>query len=107
LSANSSVQHIFGGVGAYAGGLIVKQAGEGAPLEGFGTVGWLSAGLGLTSWWLAGRLRSAEREHLPEITATELALPAAAEAACDSGEPLITCVDEGAEGELSVPAAMG
>lgn len=97
LSANSSVQHVFGGVGAYLGGLIVTQAGEGAPLEGFGTVGWISAALGLSSLWLAGRLRSGEVEH--EITATALSLPAAAEAACDAGEPLVTCVE--AESQLA------
>ncbi len=91
LSANSSLQHVFGGVGAYAGGLIVKQAGEGAPLEGFGTVGWLAAACGLTSVWLAGRLRSGEQA--PVISATELSLPAAAEATFNAGEPLIACVD--------------
>jgi DHA1 family inner membrane transport protein len=91
LSANSSVQHIFGGVGAYVGGLMVQQAGEGAPLEGFESVGWLSAGIGLSSVWLAGRLRSSEHEDT--ISAAELALPAAAEATFDVGEPLVVCVE--------------
>jgi len=91
LSANSSVQHIFGGVGAYLGGLMVSQAGEGAALEGFETVGWLAAGLGLISLWLAGRLRSGEQDIA--ISAEELALPAAAEATFDVGEPLVACVD--------------
>ena len=91
LSANSSVQHIFGGVGAYVGGLMVNQAGEGAPLEGFEAVGWLSAGVGLTSLWLAGRLRSSEQEDA--ISAAAISLPAAAEATCDVGELLIVCVD--------------
>ncbi|TWU17712.1 Purine efflux pump PbuE [Novipirellula galeiformis] len=91
LSANSSVQHLFGGIGAYVGGLMVSQAGEGAPLEGFGTVGWLAAGIGLISVWLAGRLRSGEQGDA--ISATELSLPAAAEAAFDASEPLIALVD--------------
>ncbi len=91
LSANSSIQHIFGGVGAYVGGLMVKQAGEGAPLEGFESVGWLSAGIGLTSLWLAGRLRNNEQEDT--ISAAEISLAAAAEATFDVGEPLIAYVD--------------
>lgn len=89
LSANSSVQHVFGGLAAYVGGLIVSQAGEGAPLEGFGTVGWLAAGLGLLSLWLAGRLRPGEAGQLAAPTATELSLAAAAEATFDAGEPIV------------------
>ncbi|MEO8270074.1 MAG: MFS transporter [Aureliella sp.] len=91
LSANSSVQHIFGGVGAYLGGLMVSQAGEGAALEGFEAVGWLSAGIGLSSVWLAGRLRTSEQ--VDTLSAAEIALPAAAEATFDAGEPLIAYVD--------------
>jgi predicted MFS family arabinose efflux permease len=90
LSANSSVQHIFGGVGAYLGGLIVQQAHEGSPLRGFGTVGWIAAGLGLLSMLLAGRLRSVESVEV--ISATDIALPASAEANFDAGEPLVTLV---------------
>lgn len=90
LSANSSVQHLFGGVGAYVGGLIVSQAADGTALEGFGIVGWISAILAMTSFWLAGRLRSSEQaaDALPssELSATELALPASAEAAFKAGE---------------------
>ncbi|GAA5508987.1 MFS transporter [Novipirellula caenicola] len=95
LSANSSVQHIFGGVGAYVGGLFVTQAGEGAALEGFGTVGWIAAVVGMSSLWLAGRLRSGEQPET--VSATELSLPAAAEAAYDPGEPMIAFVDGAAE----------
>ncbi|EMI21961.1 Major facilitator superfamily MFS-1 [Rhodopirellula maiorica SM1] len=95
LSANSSIQHIFGGVGAYLGGLIVSQAGEGAALEGFGTVGWIAAGVGMSSLWLAGRLRSGEQEDA--VAAEDLSLPAAAEAAYDPGEPIVAFVDGAAD----------
>ncbi len=92
LSANSSVQHIFGGVGASLGGLIVHQAHEGSPLRGFGTVGWIAAGLGILSVLLAGRLRSVDGDE--EISATDLALPASAEANFDASEPLISFVKD-------------
>lgn len=91
LSANASVQHIFGGVGAYLGGLIVTQAGEGAPLEGFGTVGCLSASFGVASLWLAGRLR-ADQSQLA-VSDSEVSIPAATEAVFETGEPLVACME--------------
>ena len=85
LSANSSVQHIASGMGAYLGGLIVVQS-TGGRLEHFGTVGWIAAATTLASLWLAGRVRIAERA--PAASAEELSMAAAAEASVDAGEPM-------------------
>ncbi|MCA9191480.1 MAG: MFS transporter [Planctomycetales bacterium] len=92
LSANSSVQHIMGGAAAYVGGLIVRQAGEGAPLEGFGTIGWISAGLGVSSLWLAGRLRSVEQVAVAPTTVLEI-LPNEKVDLNGIQEPLIACLE--------------
>ncbi|BBO33072.1 MFS transporter [Lacipirellula parvula] len=85
LSANSSVQHVASGIGAFLGGKIVSQN-PGEPLQHFGTVGWIAAGATLVSLWLAGRLRVADGAP---VSAEEISLPAAAEAAVDAGEPMI------------------
>jgi DHA1 family inner membrane transport protein len=86
LSANASVQHIAAGVGASMGGHIVAQAGEAAPLEHYGVVGWIACAITLASVWLAGRVRLAEQEP---VAAEPLCLAAAAEATADAGEPMI------------------
>ncbi len=85
LSANSSMQHVSSGFGAYLGGLIIEQA-AGGRLTHFGTVGWLAAVATLLSLWLAGRIRMAE-----EVGADnpEMSLAAAAEATFDVGEPMV------------------
>jgi predicted MFS family arabinose efflux permease len=85
LSANSSVQHVASGAGAYIGGLIVTQE-PGAKMEHFGAVGWIAAASTLASLWLAGRVRAADQTP---CSAEKLSLPAAAEATVDAGEPLI------------------
>ena len=85
LSANSSIQHIAGGFAAYIGGVIVVQTADDR-LHHFGKVGALAAGFSLLSLWLAGRLRSAE---MPEATAIDLSIPAAAEANFDAGNLLV------------------
>ncbi len=87
LSANSSLQHIAGGIASYVGGLIVVQSVDDRLLN-FGIVGVLSAGFSLLSLWLAGRLRPAEQ--FP-ITAIDLCLPAEAIAA--AGEIQVTRVE--------------
>jgi predicted MFS family arabinose efflux permease len=56
LSANSSVQHVAAGLGAYVGGSIVTQSAAGQ-IEHFGTVGWIAAVTTLASLWLAGRVQ--------------------------------------------------
>ena len=88
LSANSSVQHIAGGVAASLGGLIISQSPDGK-LENFGTVGWIAAGATLASLWLAGRVRILPTQ---QVSAAEVSL-VAAEAAVDAGEPLLGTVE--------------
>jgi predicted MFS family arabinose efflux permease len=87
LSANSSVQHVAAGFGAYLGGLIVTQQADGK-IGHFGTVGWIAAGSTVASLWLAGRLRIADQ--VP-VSAEAISFAAAAEASADAGEPMIGC----------------
>jgi predicted MFS family arabinose efflux permease len=85
LSANSSVQHLAAGLGAFIAGTIIAESPDGR-LERFEVVGWMGAAVTLVSLWLAGRLRVASLSSA--ITAGE-SLAAAAEASCDVGEPLV------------------
>jgi len=87
LSANSSVQHIASGFGAYLGGAIVTQTSDGR-IEHFGTVGWIAAAATLSSLWIAGRVRVADQP----MSAEAISLAAAAEAEVDVGEPLLGAV---------------
>jgi predicted MFS family arabinose efflux permease len=87
LSANSSVQHVASGFGAYLGGIIVTQTSTGQ-IEHFGTVGWIAAACTLASLWLAGRVRILENG---ETSAEMISLVAAAEASADAGEPILSC----------------
>jgi predicted MFS family arabinose efflux permease len=89
LSANSSVQHVASGLGSYLGGIIVSQSAAGK-IEHFGTVGWIAAAATLGSIWLASRIRPAEE---PITSAEAISFAAAAEAAVDAGDPLLTCSD--------------
>lgn len=84
MSANSSVQHIASGIGAYVGGLIITQASDGS-MQHFGWVGWIAAITTLATLWLAGRLRLAEQAV--SMSGAEC-VAAAAEGTCDVGEPL-------------------
>jgi len=84
LSANSSVQHLAAGSGAYIGGLIVSQSAAGK-IEHFGTVGWIAAASTLATVWLAGRVRIVDEAA---ISAEAISLAAAAEASVDAGEPI-------------------
>jgi predicted MFS family arabinose efflux permease len=85
MSANSAVQHIASGVGAFIGGLIIIQAPNGK-FERFGLVGWFAAICTLLTLWVAGRLRVVDEGH--PVTDDE-SLAAAAEATCDVGEPML------------------
>lgn len=85
LSANSSVQHIAAGFGAYLGGAIVTQSADGR-IGQFGVVGWIAAASTLLSLWLAGRLRIFDHSA---GSAEETSLVAAAEASVDAGEPIM------------------
>ncbi|MEX2168221.1 MAG: hypothetical protein WD851_02840 [Pirellulales bacterium] len=78
------MQHVAAGLGAYLGGIIVTQPAPTAPLEHFGTVGWIAAIATLASLWLAGRVRTAEQTP---TSAESISLAAAAEAEVDAGEP--------------------
>ncbi|MGD9636420.1 MAG: MFS transporter [Pirellulales bacterium] len=86
LSANSSVQHVSSGLGAYIGGLVVTQSASGK-IEHFGTVGFIAAACTLSSLYLAGRVRLAYDQSL--VGAEAISLGAAAEATADAGEPLL------------------
>jgi len=78
LSANSSVQHVASGFGAYVGGLIVTQSADGR-LEHFGTVGWIAAASTLISLWVAGCVRILVQPTVSANESTaEISLPAAA-----------------------------
>ncbi len=58
MSANSAVQHVSAGLGAYAGGLILHQEKNG-PLHNFGIVGLMSVASALISLWIAGHVKRA------------------------------------------------
>ncbi len=86
LSANASVQHIASGFGAYFGGIIVSQAADGR-LEKFGDVGWIAAIMALASLIVAARIRILDDQA---VSAEAISFSAAAEAAVDAGEPMLS-----------------
>jgi predicted MFS family arabinose efflux permease len=61
MSANSAVQHMSAGLGAYVGGQIVIRTSDGG-LQRFGMVGLVSVAATLFSLWLAGRIRPAPED---------------------------------------------
>jgi predicted MFS family arabinose efflux permease len=85
LSANSSVQHIASGFGAYLGGIIIQETAD-KQLANFGIVGWIAAASTFVSLWLAGRVRSLD-QRVP--SAESMSLAAAAEASVDASEPML------------------
>jgi predicted MFS family arabinose efflux permease len=93
MTANSSLQHMATGLGAFVGGLIIVKADDGS-WQHYGTVGLLGATATLITLWLAGRLRPAEPGDgaaagpASEGTSTVMCLEAAAEASVDF-EPLL------------------
>jgi predicted MFS family arabinose efflux permease len=66
MSANSSVQHMASGLGAYIGGYIVVRPGNG-PLHNFNRVGLFAVAATLVSLWLAGRVRPAQASSPAEL----------------------------------------
>lgn len=86
LSANSSVQHVASGLGAYLGGLVVSQSASGK-IEHFGIVGVIAAFSTLSSLYLAGRVRLFYDQSL--VGAEAISLAAAAEASVDAGDPIV------------------
>ncbi len=59
MSANSAVQHISTGLGAYLGGLIIADNPVDHSIRHFDRVGWIAVAATLLSLWLAGRVRPA------------------------------------------------
>jgi predicted MFS family arabinose efflux permease len=59
MSANSAVQHLSTGLGAYLGGRILVKAADGT-LRNFDKVGLIAVAVTLLSLWLAGRVRPAQ-----------------------------------------------
>ena len=84
LSANSAVQHLSTGLGAFVGGQIIARTTNGT-LVHFDRVGALAVASTLVSLVLAGRLRMAEPGR---ATTPGLCLGAAAESMGDSSDPL-------------------
>ena len=93
MTANSSLQHMATGVGAYVGGLIIVEASDGT-WQRYGVVGMIGATATIITLWLAGRLRPAEPGAGATASPTEkpttviMSLEAAAEANVDF-EPLM------------------
>jgi predicted MFS family arabinose efflux permease len=58
MSANSAVQHLSTGLGAYLGGQILGKAADGT-IRNFDKVGLIAVAATLLSLWLAGRVRPA------------------------------------------------
>lgn len=84
MSANSSVQHLASGLGAFVGGQIIVKNPDGS-LANFAWVGLLGVIATLLSLILAGRLRAVGAESpIP----AGLAIGAAAEALGEPGDPL-------------------
>ncbi|SIN94434.1 Predicted arabinose efflux permease, MFS family [Singulisphaera sp. GP187] len=84
MTANSSIQHLSTGLGAYVGGGIILRASDGS-LQRFPWVGAIATAATILSLFLAGRVRT----HGDSLkTSPTLSLGAAAEALGDSSEPL-------------------
>lgn len=86
MSANASVQHVASGLGAYLGGVIVRDAPDHRVMY-FGIVGWVAGIVTLSTLWLAGRVRPYEA-GAAEVSAEAISLAAAAEAAVD--DPILS-----------------
>jgi predicted MFS family arabinose efflux permease len=84
MSANSSVQHLSTGLGAFVGSRIITQGPDGT-LRHFDLVGLIAVASTLLSLWLAGRLRPAGPST---ATSAAFSLGAADEAMGEAGDPL-------------------
>jgi MFS transporter, DHA1 family, inner membrane transport protein len=84
MSANSSVQHLSTGLGAFVGSRIITQGPDGT-LRHFDLVGLIAVASTLLSLWLAGRLRPAGPSP---ATSAAFSLGAADEAMGEAGDPL-------------------
>jgi MFS transporter, DHA1 family, inner membrane transport protein len=61
MSANSAIQHISTGLGAYLGGQIIVDDKVAHTIHYFDRVGWMAVASTLISLWLAGRVRAAAK----------------------------------------------
>jgi MFS transporter, DHA1 family, inner membrane transport protein len=86
MSANSAVQHIASGLGAFVGGAIIARTPAGTLIH-FDLVGLIACAVTLLSLWLAGRLRPAGETTEKQIS-TAFSLGAADEAMGEAGDPL-------------------
>jgi predicted MFS family arabinose efflux permease len=64
MSANSAVQHISTGLGAYLGSRIIADNPVNHTILHFNRVGWIAVAATLISLWLAGRVRPAAEPAL-------------------------------------------
>jgi predicted MFS family arabinose efflux permease len=82
MSVNTAVQHLGAGAAIWIGGLVLHQADENSPLEGYAWIGVISCVASLASLYLAGRLRPAPGGELasdsPDIVAAETGAEVAA-----------------------------
>jgi predicted MFS family arabinose efflux permease len=82
MSVNTAVQHLGAGAATWVGGLVLYQADENSPLEGYAWIGVISCVASLASLYLAGRLRPAPGGELapdsPEIIGAETGAEVAA-----------------------------
>jgi predicted MFS family arabinose efflux permease len=74
MSANSAVQHLASGLGAYIGGLILVERADGVLLH-FDRVGLLAVSFTALSIWLAGRVRPAQESAGMVGATAEVATP--------------------------------
>jgi predicted MFS family arabinose efflux permease len=61
MSANSAIQHLASGLGAFVGGKILVTTAHGT-LENFGTVGIMAVAATILTLWLAGRVQNASAD---------------------------------------------
>jgi predicted MFS family arabinose efflux permease len=82
MSVNTAVQHLGAGAAIWIGGLVLHQADENSPLEGYACIGVISCVASLASLYLAGRLRPAPGGEVasdsPDIVAAETGAEVAA-----------------------------
>lgn len=70
MSANSAVQHMATGLGAYIGGLLLAESADHRLLH-FDWVGWIAVASTLLSIWFAGMVRSASWRSTREAPTAE------------------------------------
>ncbi|WGS52955.1 MFS transporter [Paraburkholderia sp. D15] len=64
LSANSALQALGTGCGAWIGGLMLSNSATGQ-IEGYGTVGWVAVGIASIGLWWVARVRGARNDAPP------------------------------------------